>query len=101
MILIAPSDVPPGVHPHRDLPSCHQPRLDEMLSPGGHFPRVKWKWWPKNSLSSSWILWQGSLYNIYVIYNIENNGARTKQKETPRRPTTAHPSLDEGVTFTY
>ena len=39
MVLIAPSDVSPGVHPHRDLPSCHQPneyrpRLDKMVSTG-------------------------------------------------------------------
>ena len=39
MILITPSDVSPGVHPHKDLPSCHQPngyrpRLDKMVSTG-------------------------------------------------------------------
>ena len=40
MILITPSpclsddDVSPGVHPHRDLPSCHQPHLDKMVSTG-------------------------------------------------------------------
>ena len=39
MILIAPSDLSPGVHRHRDLPSCHQlngyrPRLDKMVSTG-------------------------------------------------------------------
>ena len=34
MILIPPSSVSPGVHPHRDLPSCHQPRLDKMVSAG-------------------------------------------------------------------
>jgi len=33
------SDVSPNVHPHRDLPSCHQPngyrpRLDKMVSTG-------------------------------------------------------------------
>ena len=35
MILITPSDVSPGVHPHRDLPSCHKPNLDKMVSAGG------------------------------------------------------------------
>ena len=39
MVLITPSDVSPGVHLHRDLPSCHQPngyrpRLDKMVSTG-------------------------------------------------------------------
>ena len=34
MILITPSDVSPGVHSHRDLPSCHLPRLDKMVSTG-------------------------------------------------------------------
>ena len=24
-----------GVHPHRDQPSCHKPRLDKMVSAGG------------------------------------------------------------------
>ena len=35
MILITPSDVSPGVHPHRDLFSCHKSRLDKMVSAGG------------------------------------------------------------------
>ena len=35
LILIAPPDVSPGVHPHRDQPSCHKPRLDKMVSAGG------------------------------------------------------------------
>ena len=35
MILITPSDVSPSVHPHKNLPSCHQPRLDKMVSTGG------------------------------------------------------------------
>ena len=35
MILITPSDVSPGVHPHRDLFSCHKPRLDKMVFAGG------------------------------------------------------------------
>ena len=26
LVLITPSDVSLGVHPHRDLPSCHQPK---------------------------------------------------------------------------
>ena len=29
------SNVSPGVHPHRDQPSCHKPRLDKMVSAGG------------------------------------------------------------------
>ena len=82
MILIAPSDVPPSVHPHRDLPSCHQPRLDEMLSPQGVIFRAS-NGGQKNSLSSSC---GKAACIIYPIYNIENNGRRTKQKETPRRP---------------
>jgi len=37
--MVLHSDVSPGVHPHRDLPSCHQPngyrpRLDKMVSTG-------------------------------------------------------------------
>ena len=36
MVLITPSDVSPGVHPHRDQPSCHKPRLDKMVSASGH-----------------------------------------------------------------
>merc|ERR1719198_2127023 len=36
LLLIAPSDVSPGVHPHRDQPSCHKPRLDKMVSASGH-----------------------------------------------------------------
>jgi len=35
LILIAPPDVSPGVHPHRDQSSCHKPRLDKMVSAGG------------------------------------------------------------------
>ena len=35
MILITPSDVSPGVHSHRDLPSCHKSRLDKMVSADG------------------------------------------------------------------
>merc|ERR1712070_1349044 len=33
------SNVSPGVHPHRDQPSCHKPRLDKMVSAGApnHF----------------------------------------------------------------
>ena len=33
--MVLHSNVSPGVHPHRDLPSCHKPRLDKMVSAGG------------------------------------------------------------------
>ena len=33
--MVLHSNVSPGVHPHRDQPSCHKPRLDKMVSAGG------------------------------------------------------------------
>ena len=33
--MVLNSDVSRGVHPHRDLPSCHKPLLDKMVSTGG------------------------------------------------------------------
>ena len=35
LILITPYDISPGVHPHRDQPSCHKPLLDMSGSAGG------------------------------------------------------------------
>ena len=32
--MVLHSNVSPGVHPHRDQPSCHKPRLDKMVSAG-------------------------------------------------------------------
>ena len=39
------SNVSPGVHPHRDQPSCHKPRLDKMVSAGAphwHGAQAQW-----------------------------------------------------------
>ena len=33
--MVLHSDVSPGAHPHRDLPSCHKPLLDMIVSAGG------------------------------------------------------------------
>ena len=33
-MLVLHSGVSPGAHPHRDLPSCHNPLLDKMVSAG-------------------------------------------------------------------
>ena len=55
MILISPpSDGSPGVHPHKDLFSCHKPRLDKMVSAGG----PQWRgthdqWLVKRALTQS------------------------------------------------
>ena len=32
--MVLHSNVSPGVHPHRDQPSCHKTRLDKMVSAG-------------------------------------------------------------------
>ena len=51
------SDVSPGVHPHRDLPSCHQPngyrpRLDKMVS-------AKAPHWRGAQAQAQWLLKRG------------------------------------------
>ena len=58
MILIAPSDLSPGVHRHRDLPSCHQlngyrPRLDKMVSTGDPHLRGTHDQWLVKRLNQS------------------------------------------------
>jgi len=45
LILITPPDVSPGVHPHRDQPSCHKSRLDKMVSAGApHWRGAQAQW---------------------------------------------------------
>ena len=52
--MVLHSNVSPGVHPRRDQPSCHKPRLDKMVSAGG----PQWRgthdqWLVKRALTQS------------------------------------------------
>jgi len=45
--MVLHSNVSPGVHPHRDQPSCHKPRLDKMVSAGAphwHSAQAQWRY---------------------------------------------------------
>jgi len=43
--MVLHSNVSPGVHPHRDQPSCHKPRLDKMVSAGApHWRGAQAQW---------------------------------------------------------
>ena len=44
-MLVLHSHVSPGVHPLRDLPACHQPLLDRMVSTGGPHWCGAQAWW--------------------------------------------------------
>jgi len=47
------SNVSPGVHPHRDQPSCQKPRLDKMVSAGApHWRGAQAQWLDKRRGSS-------------------------------------------------